>query len=72
MYPWSPLALVEFASEGHNDALMVFFTIAALAATTAPATLVFGSVPGRIIGAADRKLPNEEPLERPRGTEMYR
>lgn len=35
MYMWNPLALVEFAAEGHNDAIMVFFTIAALAATVA-------------------------------------
>lgn len=35
MYVWNPLALVEFAAEGHNDAVMVFFTIAALVASVA-------------------------------------
>jgi alpha-1,6-mannosyltransferase len=31
-YLWNPLIIVEFAGEGHNDAVMVFFVVAALAA----------------------------------------
>ena len=31
-YLWNPLILSEFAGEGHNDAVMVFFVVAALAA----------------------------------------
>lgn len=29
---WNPLIIVEFAAEGHNDALMIFFALASLAA----------------------------------------
>jgi hypothetical protein len=31
-YLWNPLVLTEFAVEGHNDAVMIFFSLAALAA----------------------------------------
>jgi alpha-1,6-mannosyltransferase len=31
-YLWNPLFLSEFAGEGHNDAVMMFFVVAALAA----------------------------------------
>jgi len=34
-YLWNPMILAEFAGEGHNDALIVFFVIAALAACAA-------------------------------------
>ncbi|MDP8985378.1 MAG: hypothetical protein M3N97_10085 [Pseudomonadota bacterium] len=34
-YLWNPLVLAEFAGEGHNDALLVFFVIATLAACAA-------------------------------------
>jgi alpha-1,6-mannosyltransferase len=34
-YLWNPLVLVEFAGEGHNDALMIFCSVAALAAAVA-------------------------------------
>jgi len=34
-YLWNPLILVELAGEGHNDALMVLFAVAALAACAA-------------------------------------
>jgi alpha-1,6-mannosyltransferase len=34
-YLWNPLILSEFAGEGHNDAVMVFFVVAALAACAA-------------------------------------
>lgn len=31
-YLWNPLIVMEFAGEGHNDAVMLFFSIAAIAA----------------------------------------
>jgi alpha-1,6-mannosyltransferase len=34
-YLWNPLVLVEFAGEGHNDAVMIFFSAAALMACIA-------------------------------------
>jgi alpha-1,6-mannosyltransferase len=34
-YLWNPMILAEFAGEGHNDALIVLFVIAALAACAA-------------------------------------
>ncbi|MGN6755644.1 MAG: hypothetical protein ACTHMJ_04555 [Thermomicrobiales bacterium] len=34
-YAWNPLTLIEFAGNGHNDAALVFFLLAALAAHTA-------------------------------------
>jgi alpha-1,6-mannosyltransferase len=34
-YLWNPLIVVEFAGEGHNDSVMVFFVVAALAACVA-------------------------------------
>ena len=32
VYLWNPVVIVEFANEGHNDALMIFFVTGALAA----------------------------------------
>jgi alpha-1,6-mannosyltransferase len=34
-YLWNPLILSEFAGEGHNDAVMIFFCVAALMACSA-------------------------------------
>ena len=34
-YLWNPLVIMEFAGEGHNDALMIFLSIGALAACVA-------------------------------------
>ena len=34
-YAWNPLALIEFAGNGHNDAGLVFFLLAAIAAAVA-------------------------------------
>lgn len=34
-YAWNPLALIEFAGNGHNDAGLVFFLLAAVAAIVA-------------------------------------
>lgn len=35
-YAWNPLTLIEFAGNGHNDAGLVFFLLAAVAAHLAP------------------------------------
>jgi hypothetical protein len=35
-YAWNPLALIEFAGNGHNDAGLIFFLLAAIAAQVAP------------------------------------
>ena len=35
-YAWNPLALIEFAGNGHNDAGLIFFLLAAIAAHLAP------------------------------------
>jgi alpha-1,6-mannosyltransferase len=32
-YLWNPLIIIEFASEGHNDAVVILFVLAALAAS---------------------------------------
>ncbi len=34
-YAWNPLALIEFAGNGHNDAALIFFLLAAIAAHVA-------------------------------------
>ncbi len=45
---WNPLILIEFAGEGHNDAVMIFFAIAALAAcaTSKPALSIVAQLLG--------------------------
>ena len=35
LYLWNPVIIVEIANEGHNDALMIFFVLGALAACVA-------------------------------------
>ena len=47
-YLWNPLIVMEFAGEGHNDAVMIFFSIAAVAACIAsrPATSVIALLLG--------------------------
>ena len=35
-YAWNPLALIEFAGNGHNDVGLVFFLLAAIAAYVSP------------------------------------
>jgi alpha-1,6-mannosyltransferase len=40
LYLWNPLIIVEFAAEGHNDALMIFFIVAALASSVAQRTVL--------------------------------
>jgi Gpi18-like mannosyltransferase len=47
-YLWNPMILAEFAGEGHNDALIVLFVIAALAACAAgrPATSMVAQMLG--------------------------
>jgi hypothetical protein len=54
-YLWNPLILVEFAGESHNDAVMMFFVVAALAACGAgrPAA----SVIAQVLGMLSKYLP---------------
>lgn len=49
---WNPLILIEFAGEGHNDAVMIFFAIAALAAcATSKPTL---SIVAQLLGVLSK------------------
>jgi alpha-1,6-mannosyltransferase len=43
IYLWNPTVIIEFAAEGHNDALMIVFTLSALlfAINLRPATSMF-------------------------------
>jgi len=54
-YLWNPLVLMEVAGEGHNDALMIFFVMAALLAcvSSRPAA----SVAGQLLGALTKYVP---------------
>jgi alpha-1,6-mannosyltransferase len=54
-YLWNPLIIVELAGEGHNDALMVFFTLLALALTVRGQTT--GSIAAMSLGALTKYLP---------------
>jgi hypothetical protein len=47
-YLWNPLILIEFAAEGHNDALMILCAVVALAACASnqPAVSVFAQLCG--------------------------
>ncbi len=49
-YLWNPLVLTEFAVEGHNDAVMIFFSIAAFAAaiTSRPTVSLLAQLLGAI------------------------
>ena len=48
-YLWNPLIIIEFAGAGHNDALMVFFSIAAMAACVAYRPTI--SIIAQLLGA---------------------
>jgi alpha-1,6-mannosyltransferase len=48
-YLWNPLVLMEFAGEGHNDAVMSFFALAALAACVSSRPAL--SVGAQLLGA---------------------
>lgn len=54
-YLWNPLVLMEFAGEGHNDALMILFVMVALAACVRwrPAS----SIAGQLLGALTKYVP---------------
>src|SRR5579862_3330346 len=54
-YLWNPLVVMEFAGEGHNDALMVFFVMAALLACVSfrPAA----SVAAQLLGVLTKYVP---------------
>ncbi len=54
-YLWNPLILCEFAGEGHNDALMVFFVVAALAACGARRPLP--SMMAQLLGFLTKYVP---------------
>ncbi|MBA3791985.1 MAG: hypothetical protein H0X23_12200, partial [Rubrobacter sp.] len=51
VYLWNPLIVVEFAAEGHNDALMILCVLASLLFTVAarPALSVMGVVLGVLV-----------------------
>lgn len=54
-YLWNPLVLMEFAGEGHNDALMIFFVLAALLACVSFRPAV--SVAAQLLGAMTKYVP---------------
>jgi len=54
-YLWNPLMLGEFASEGHNDAVMVFFVVAALAACAARRPV--SSITAQCLGILTKYVP---------------
>jgi len=54
-YLWNPLILMEFASEGHNDALMILFVVAALLACVGARPAV--SVLWQLLGALTKYVP---------------
>ena len=51
VYLWNPMIVVEFAAEGHNDALMILCLLASLALTVSarPALSVVASVSGVLV-----------------------
>lgn len=51
VYLWNPLVVVEFAGEGHNDALMILFVLASIlfTVTARPALSVMGVVLGVLV-----------------------
>ena len=51
VYLWNPLIVVEFAGEGHNDALMILFVLLSLlfTVTARPALSVMGVVLGVLV-----------------------
>jgi hypothetical protein len=51
-YLWNPLILIEFAGEGHNDAVMIFFSLAALAAAVAGRPAI--SLIAQLLGALSK------------------
>jgi alpha-1,6-mannosyltransferase len=54
-YLWNPLIIVEFAGEGHNDAVMLFFVVAALAACVAHRPVV--SMVSQLLAVLSKYVP---------------
>lgn len=54
-YLWNPLIAFELAGEGHNDALMILFVLAALTATAARRPVAAGVA--LVLGALSKYLP---------------
>jgi hypothetical protein len=55
IFLWNPMIIVEFAGEGHNDALMIFCALGALALLCA--RRVTGSIVATSLGALTKYLP---------------
>jgi hypothetical protein len=55
LYLWNPVIVVEIAGEGHNDALMVFFVLAAVAACVAGRPTA--SVAALLLGVITKYVP---------------
>ena len=53
-YLWNPLILTELAAEGHNDAVMIFFSLAAVAAAIAGRPAI--SLIAQLVGAMSKYL----------------
>jgi hypothetical protein len=53
-YLWNPLILTELAAEGHNDALMIFFSLAAVAAAIVGRPAI--SLIAQLLGALSKYL----------------
>jgi len=53
-YLWNPLVIMEFAGEGHNDALMIFFSLAALVACIANRPTL--SIIAQLLGAMTKYI----------------
>jgi alpha-1,6-mannosyltransferase len=53
-YLWNPLILMEFAAEGHNDAVMIFFSLAAVAAAIAGRPVI--SLIAQLVGVLSKYL----------------
>ena len=54
-YLWNPLIVMEFAGEGHNDAVMIFFSMAAIAAAIGFRPTI--SVIAQVLGIMTKYLP---------------
>jgi hypothetical protein len=53
-YLWNPLIVMEFAGEGHNDAVMIFFSIGAVAACIASWPTI--SILAQLLGAMSKYI----------------
>jgi alpha-1,6-mannosyltransferase len=55
VYLWNPIIIVEFAAEGHNDALMIMFILAALLLNTYARSAL--SIAANLLGVLTKYLP---------------